>query len=114
RHWRERAEEARTRADQIAEPQSKNAMLRVAHDYEILAERAEARASGSSTLLVPQNGPSDWGNWPNLPSQFIRTCCAMAAGSSWPMTASIPARYSLDRKGSGAGNSLSRLCLTTA
>src|SRR5262249_52017545 len=52
------------------------------------------------TLLVPQNGPSDWGNWPNLPSQFIRTCCAMAAGSSWPMTASIPARYSLDRKGS--------------
>src|SRR5262249_13524799 len=28
RHWRERAEEARSRADQIAEPQSKNAMLR--------------------------------------------------------------------------------------
>src|SRR5262249_29664668 len=48
RHWRERAEEARSRADQIAEPQSKNAMLRIAHDYEILAERAEARASGHS------------------------------------------------------------------
>jgi len=46
RHWRERAEEARSRADQIAEPQSKNAMLRIAHDYEVLAERAEARASG--------------------------------------------------------------------
>lgn len=48
RHWRERAEEARSRADQIAEPQSKNAMLRIAHDCEVLAERAEARASGHS------------------------------------------------------------------
>src|SRR5262249_34103275 len=48
RHWRGRAEEARSRADQIAEPQSKNAMLRIAHDYEVLAERAAARASGHS------------------------------------------------------------------
>jgi hypothetical protein len=32
----------------MAEPQSKNAMLRIAHDYEVLAERAEARASGHS------------------------------------------------------------------
>ena len=48
RHWRERAEEARSRADQIPEPQSKNAMLRIAHDYEVLAERAEARALGHS------------------------------------------------------------------
>jgi hypothetical protein len=47
-HWRERAEEARTRADQISDPQSKNAMLGIAHDYELLAERAEARASGHS------------------------------------------------------------------
>src|SRR5215470_10765790 len=51
RHWRERAEEARSRADQIAEPQSKNAMLRIAHDYEVLAERAEARASGHSLKI---------------------------------------------------------------
>ena len=51
RHWHERAEEARSRADQIAEPQSKNAMLRIAHYYEVLAERAEARASGHSLKL---------------------------------------------------------------
>ena len=48
RHWRERAEEARSRADQIAEPQSKNAMLRIAHDYEVLAERVRSPASGHS------------------------------------------------------------------
>jgi hypothetical protein len=38
----------RRRDDQISDPQSKNAMLRIAHNYELLAERAEARASGYS------------------------------------------------------------------
>ena len=45
-HWRDRAEEARTRADQLDDPQCKSGMLRIAHDYELLAERAGARASG--------------------------------------------------------------------
>ena len=49
RHWRDRADEARTRADQLDDPQSKGAMLRIADDYELLAERAEARASGHSS-----------------------------------------------------------------
>src|SRR5262249_37363140 len=49
RHWRDRAAEARTRADQLDDPQSKSAMLRIADDYELLAERAEARASGHSS-----------------------------------------------------------------
>jgi len=42
-HWRDRAEEARTRADQISNPQCKIAMLRIADDYEVLAERAAER-----------------------------------------------------------------------
>jgi hypothetical protein len=46
-HWRQRAEEARTVAEQMNEPQSKEAMLRIAKDYEHLAERAEQRAKGS-------------------------------------------------------------------
>jgi hypothetical protein len=48
KHWRDRAEEARTRADQLDDAQSKSAMLRIADDYELLATRAEARAWGHS------------------------------------------------------------------
>jgi hypothetical protein len=47
-HWRQRADEARSVAEQMNEPQSKEAMLRIAKDYERLAERAEQRAKGSS------------------------------------------------------------------
>jgi hypothetical protein len=39
-HWRDRAEEARTRADQLDDVQSRSAMLRIAQDYELLAQRA--------------------------------------------------------------------------
>ena len=46
-HWRQRAEEARAIADSLNDSQSKEAMLRIAKDYEHLAERAERRAKGS-------------------------------------------------------------------
>src|SRR5262249_1765233 len=46
-HWRERAEEARVHAEQITDPESKQAMLRIAEDYEKLAKRAEERLRNS-------------------------------------------------------------------
>jgi hypothetical protein len=46
-HWRQRAEEARTIAEQMSDLQSKDSMLRIAKDYERLAERAEQRGKGS-------------------------------------------------------------------
>ena len=42
-HWRQRAEEARAVADQIADPEARQMMLKIADDYERLAKRAEER-----------------------------------------------------------------------
>lgn len=42
-HWRARAEEARTVADQIADPEAKRKMLRSVGEYEEMARRAERR-----------------------------------------------------------------------
>ena len=36
RHWRDCGEEARTRPNQLDDPESKSAMLRIADDYELL------------------------------------------------------------------------------
>jgi hypothetical protein len=41
--WRRRAKEARALADQMHDPDSKRAMLRVATIYEKIAKREEAR-----------------------------------------------------------------------
>jgi hypothetical protein len=46
-HWQERAEEARSIAEQMSDPDSKQMMLRIAEDYERLAVHARRRMKGS-------------------------------------------------------------------
>jgi len=48
-HWRARAEEARSVAEQLSDPESKRTMLRIADDYERLAEHADLRARRQSS-----------------------------------------------------------------
>jgi len=46
KHWRDRAKEARAIADEMKDPDAKQAMLGIARNYVLLAERAETRAKG--------------------------------------------------------------------
>ena len=48
KHWRHRAAEARAMAESLTDPEAKQQMLKVAADYEKLAERAEERSTGVS------------------------------------------------------------------
>lgn len=48
KHWRERAEEARRVAAELADIESRKLMLKVAADYDRLAERADLRAAKDS------------------------------------------------------------------
>jgi hypothetical protein len=44
-HWRQRAKEARDLAAQMDDEDARRTMLRIAHDYDRIADRAEARQS---------------------------------------------------------------------
>ena len=43
KHWQERAEEARSIAEELKDPESKRMLLRIADDYDRLAAHARAR-----------------------------------------------------------------------
>jgi hypothetical protein len=45
-HWRQRAEEMRTLAERVRDPQTKATMRRIAQDFERLAKWADARLGG--------------------------------------------------------------------
>lgn len=50
-HWRMRAEEMRTLADDCLDPAPRAMMLRIAADYDHLARHADDRASHDSVML---------------------------------------------------------------
>jgi hypothetical protein len=48
RHWTDRAEQMRALAEETKDESAKQTMLRIAADYDRLAERAQARSDGRS------------------------------------------------------------------
>jgi hypothetical protein len=46
-HWRQRAEEMRSLADEMKDGTIRDTVLRIANDYERLAHRATERRAGS-------------------------------------------------------------------
>src|SRR5262245_32840267 len=45
-YWRDRAEQVRALADQVSNQKARDAILRIAAEYELLADRAQERLSG--------------------------------------------------------------------
>ena len=56
--WRQRAEESRVLAEQMSDAASRGAMLRIAADYEILAQNAD-RIESTRMLLEKRAAPPD-------------------------------------------------------
>ena len=57
-YWRKRAQVIRALVENMREPEAKELMLRMAHEYEELAKVAEQRADGSPQRHIPAEGDS--------------------------------------------------------
>jgi predicted DNA-binding ribbon-helix-helix protein len=51
-HWRRRAEEARTLADELTDPEAKRKMLKIAEDYKTLSIRSVQRLRHHSSATI--------------------------------------------------------------
>ncbi len=52
-HYRERAEKMRELARETSDPENKRMILKLAKDYEMLANEAEARSTRTATSILP-------------------------------------------------------------
>ena len=53
KHWRDRAEEARTNAELMNDPEAKRMMVGIATGYDKLAKRAEERQLAAAKIQAP-------------------------------------------------------------
>jgi hypothetical protein len=56
-HWRERASEARQLAAQLHDPLTKEKILQIANDYDLMACRAQSRARFAVPAHCPEKTP---------------------------------------------------------
>jgi hypothetical protein len=59
KHWRDRAAEMRVLSGEMKDPEAQSMMLKLANDYDGLADRAEDRAA-HDWRLGPSPRPKDW------------------------------------------------------
>jgi hypothetical protein len=72
RLWRERAENARTIAQQMTDPEARLGMLQIARDYTVMAEYAERRSRRPYRIVdcgVPEQRPAELEPQWDLPRQ---------------------------------------------